>query len=38
VLGDTDPFGGISDLDSTVHRWQNPVAEVIIEVHHRHRR
>lgn len=38
VLGDTDPFGGISDLDSTVHHWQNPVAEVIIKVHHRHRR
>jgi len=38
VLGDTDPLGGISDLDSTVHRWQNPVAEVIIKVHHRHRR
>jgi hypothetical protein len=38
VLGDTDPLGGISDLDSTVHRWQNPVAEVIIKVHHRRRR
>jgi hypothetical protein len=35
VIGDTDPVGGISDLDSTIHRWQNPVAEVIIEVHHR---
>ena len=38
VVGDTDPAGGISDLDSTIHRWQNPVAEVIIEVHNRHRR
>ena len=38
VLGDTDPAGGISDLDSTIHRWQNPVAEVIIEVHNRRRR
>ena len=26
VLGDTDPSGGASDLDSTVHRWLNPVA------------
>lgn len=35
VVGDTDGEGGISDLDSTVHRWLNPVAEVIIEVHPR---
>lgn len=35
VVGDTNPAGGISDLNSTIHRWQNPVAEVIIEVHHR---
>ncbi len=35
VVGDTDPAGGISDLDGAIHRWQNPVAEVIIEVHHR---
>jgi hypothetical protein len=35
VIGDTDPAGGISDLDGAIHRWQNPVAEVIIEVHHR---
>lgn len=32
VLGDTDPAGGISDLDSRVHHWQNPVARVTIEV------
>lgn len=38
VVGDTDPDGGISDLDSTIHRWQNPVAEVTITVHHRRRR
>ena len=38
VVGDTDPGGGISDLDSAIHRWQNPVAEVIIEVHNRRRR
>jgi len=31
VLGDTDPDGGISDLDSRVHRWMNPVAEVTID-------
>lgn len=35
VIGDTDPGGGISDLDSAIHRWLNPVAEVIIEVQHR---
>ena len=33
VVGDTDPVGGISDLNSTIHRWQNPVAEVTIKVH-----
>lgn len=32
VLGDTDPSGGISDLDSRVHRWLNPVAELVITV------
>lgn len=32
VLGDTDPNGGISDLDSTIHRWLNPVAAVIIDI------
>jgi len=32
VLGDNDPDGGISDLDSRVHRWLNPVARVVIKV------
>ena len=32
VLGDTDPTGGVSDLDSTIHRWLNPVARVTITV------
>lgn len=32
VLGDTDPAGGPSDLDSTIHRWQNPVAKVVVMV------
>ena len=32
VLGDTNATGGNSDLDSTVHRWQNPVAMVTITV------
>lgn len=32
VLGDTDPTGGMSDLDSRVHRWINPVARVVIRV------
>ena len=35
VIGDIVPEGGISDLDSSIHRWLNPVAEVIIEVQHR---
>ena len=34
VVGDTDLIGGISDLVSTIHRWLNPVAEVIIKVHY----
>jgi len=32
VLGDTDPGGGASDLDSRVHRWLNPVARVVVTV------
>ncbi|MEM7080529.1 MAG: spondin domain-containing protein [Pseudomonadota bacterium] len=32
ALGDTDPAGGVSDLDATVHRWLNPVARVIVTV------
>ncbi len=35
VIGDTDPFGGDSDLDSSIHRWLNPVAEIIIKVQYR---
>jgi hypothetical protein len=35
IVGDTDPSGGISDLDIAVHRWLNPVAEIVIEVHAR---
>ncbi len=31
-LGDTDPTGGASDIDSTVHRWLNPVIRVTIVV------
>lgn len=31
-IGDTDATGGISDLDSTVHRWLNPVAKLVITV------
>ena len=37
VIGDDDPSGGISDLDSRIHRWLNPVAEVTIRVHRRWR-
>ena len=32
VIGDTNPTGGSSDLDSRVHRWLNPVAELVITV------
>ncbi|MFK7976062.1 MAG: spondin domain-containing protein [Halioglobus sp.] len=32
VLGDTDAIGGMSDIDSTVHRWLNPVVRVTITV------
>lgn len=32
VIGDTDASGGVSDLDSRVHRWLNPIARLIIEV------
>ncbi|MBR9727548.1 spondin domain-containing protein [Shewanella intestini] len=32
VLGDTDPVGGASDLDSRIHRWLNPVAKVVVMV------
>lgn len=32
VLGDVDPTGGTSDIDSTVHRWLNPVARVTLTV------
>lgn len=31
-LGDLDPDGGVSDLDSSVHRWLNPVIRVVITV------
>ncbi len=31
VVGDTDLGGGLSDLDSRAHRWQNPIAEVVID-------
>ena len=31
-LGDVDPTGGTSDLDSTVHRWLNPVIRVVVTV------
>ena len=32
VLGDTDPAAGMSDLDSRVHRWLNPVVRVVVTV------
>ena len=32
VIGDTDPVGGVSDLDNRVHRWSGPVARLVIGV------
>jgi hypothetical protein len=32
TLGDTSATAGASDLDSTIHRWLNPVAKVTIVV------
>ncbi len=32
VLGDTDADGGVSDLDSRIHRWLNPVARLVVTV------
>jgi len=32
VLGDTDAAGGLSDLDSRIHRWLNPVAKLVITI------
>lgn len=32
VLGDTNAEGGVSDFDSRVHRWLNPVARVTVTV------
>jgi len=31
-IGDMDATGGVSDLNSTVHRWLNPVAKLVITV------
>ena len=32
TLGDTNATGGVSDLDSTVHRWLNPVVRIVVTV------
>ncbi|MCB1859729.1 MAG: spondin domain-containing protein [Gammaproteobacteria bacterium] len=32
ILGDHDPNGGASDLTASVHRFQNPVARLVIKV------
>lgn len=31
-IGDTDLSGGVSDVDSRIHRWLNPVAKVTVTV------
>jgi len=32
IVGDTDPEGGASDINSVVHQWINPVAKVVITI------
>ena len=32
ALGDLDAEGGVSDLDSSVHRWLNPIAKITLVV------
>ena len=32
ALGDTNATGGVSDLDSSIHRWLNPVARITVTV------
>lgn len=32
ALGDLEADGGVSDLDSTAHRWLNPVAKITVTV------
>lgn len=32
ALGDLDTSGGVSDLDSTAHRWLNPIAKITVTV------
>lgn len=32
VIGDTNAEGGVSDLDSRIHRWLNPVAKLVVIV------
>lgn len=31
-IGDSNPTGGVSDVDSRIHRWLNPVAKLIVTV------
>lgn len=32
IVGDTDPTGGPSDINSVVHQWNNPVAKVVVTI------
>jgi len=32
IIGDTNATAGISDLNTTVHRWLNPVAQIVVTV------
>jgi hypothetical protein len=32
LMGDMDAMGGMSDVDSSVHRWMNPVAKLTVVV------
>lgn len=36
IIGDLDATGGVSDLDASAHRWQNPAARVTITVGRRY--
>lgn len=32
IIGDTNATAGIGDLDTTVHRWLNPVIQIVVTV------
>ncbi len=32
ILGDSNAVGGVSDLNNTIHRWQNPIAKLVLTI------